>query len=63
MTSDARADAVRQLEMALAEQDHLGKRYRSAIDTSSEFGAYARLRAASDEVAAREASLKSIGDG
>lgn len=50
------------LNEALDEQDGLGERYRGAIGTSSEFTAYARLRAVSDEVAARGAWLKSIDD-
>ena len=62
MTSDARNDAVQQLEAALVEQDRLGDRYRAVIGTSSEFSAYSHLRGASDEVAAREAWLKSVDD-
>ncbi|MDQ5834405.1 MAG: hypothetical protein M3550_15335 [Actinomycetota bacterium] len=62
MASNARDDAVRRLNEALDEQDGLGERYRAAIGTSREFTAYARLRAASDEVAARGAWLKSIED-
>jgi hypothetical protein len=62
MPSEARDDAAARLEAALVEQDRLGERYRRAIGTMGEFGAYARLRTASDEVAALEASLKSIGD-
>ena len=60
MSSDARDDAVARLETALVEQDRLGERYRAALGTSSEFGAYVRLRAATDEVADRDASLKAI---
>lgn len=62
MASDARDDAVQRLDVALVAQDRLGERYRAAIGTSSEFGAYARLRGASDEVAARDAWLKQIDD-
>jgi hypothetical protein len=62
MTSEARSEAVRRLDAALAEQNRLGARYRNALGTSCEFGAYGRLRAASDEVAAREARLKSVDD-
>lgn len=62
MLSHARDDAVRRLNEALDEQDRLGEHYRAAIGTSSEFTAYARLRGASDEVAARGDWLKSIED-
>ena len=62
MASNARDDAVQRLNEALDEQDGLGERYRAAIGTSREFTAYARLRAASDEVAARGAWLKSLED-
>jgi hypothetical protein len=62
MTSDARDDAVQRLETAIVEQDRLGELHRAAIGTSSEFGARVRLRAASDEVAAREAWLESVDD-
>lgn len=62
VASNARDDAVRRLNEALDEQDRLGERYRGAIGTAREFTAYARLRAASDEVAARGAWLKSIED-
>lgn len=62
MASDAHDDAVQRLDVALVEQDRLGERYSAAIGTSSEFGAYARLRGASDEVAERDAWLKQIDD-
>ena len=62
MFSDAHNHVVARLESALVEQDRLSDRYRSAIGTSKEFGAYARLRDASDDVAGLEAALKSIDD-
>src|SRR4051794_5443283 len=62
MMRDARIDAMRRLEVALLEQDRLGEQYRAAVGTSSEFGAYVRLRGASDEVAARDAWLASLDD-
>jgi hypothetical protein len=62
MMRDARIDAMQQLEAALLEQDRLGEQYRAAIGTSSEFGAYVRLRGASDEVAGRGAWLASLDD-
>jgi hypothetical protein len=60
MTSDAHDDAVLLMETAIAAQDRLGERYRSALGTPSEFGAYGRLRVATSEVEARQASLKAI---
>lgn len=60
MASDARNEAVRRLEVALVEEDRQGERYRSAVGTSSEFGAYTRLKAASDAVAARQAWLSAV---
>jgi hypothetical protein len=60
MTRLARSEAVQRLDAALVEQDRLGESYRAAIGTSTEFGAYVRLRAASDEVVAREAWIKSV---
>jgi hypothetical protein len=62
MTREARTEAVQRLDAALLEQDRQGERYRAAIGTSTEFGAYVRLRGASDEVAAREAWLNSLDD-
>jgi NADH:ubiquinone oxidoreductase subunit F (NADH-binding) len=62
-TPDAHADAVQRLEAALVEQDRLGELYRAAIGTSKEFGAYVRLRGASDQVAGREAWLQSLDGG
>jgi hypothetical protein len=63
MTREARNEAVQRLDVALLDQDRQGERYRAAIGTSSEFGAYVRLRGASDEVATRETWLKSLDDG
>ena len=57
-----RSEAVKQLDAALVEQDRLGERFRAALGTSSEFAAYARLRAASDEVVAQQVCLQSIDD-
>jgi hypothetical protein len=62
MTRAAREEAVKRLDAALVEEDQLGALYRSAVGTKTEFTAYARLRAASDEVAARRAWLKSLDD-
>jgi len=60
--SDAHNHAVTRMDAAMVEEDRLGDRYRSAMGTSKEFGAYVRLRAASDDVAATEAALKSIDE-
>jgi anti-sigma regulatory factor (Ser/Thr protein kinase) len=47
--------AVLRLEDALVEQDRLGKRFDEAVGTSTEFGAYVRLRGAGEQVTARQA--------
>ena len=57
MRSDARESAVLRLDAALIEQERLSESYEAAIGTSSEFGAYVRLRGARDDVAARQAWL------
>jgi hypothetical protein len=54
--------AAQRVKSALVEQDRLGERFDAAAGTSSEFGAYVRLRAAGDEVKAREAWLKWVDD-
>jgi len=61
-TSDAHDAAVVRLETALVEQTRSGGRYRSALGTTNELGAYVWLQGASDEVAAREAWLDSVDD-
>jgi hypothetical protein len=63
MTNDARESGVQRLAAAVLEQERLDKRYEAAQGTSSEFGAYVRLRGANDEVAARQAWLDLIDDG
>jgi hypothetical protein len=55
--SHERESAVRGLEVALTEQDRLGERLDAAVGTSSEVGAYARLRVAGERVAARQAQV------
>jgi hypothetical protein len=62
MASEERDRAVQRLEAALVEQDRLGERFDAAVGTSSEFGAYVRLRGAGDQVRAREAWLKWVDD-
>ena len=62
MASEERVRAVQRLEAALVEQDRLGERFHAAVGTSTEFGAYARLRGAGDQVRAREAWLNWVDD-
>ena len=62
MTSEEHDSAVQRLDAKLVEQDRLGERYNAAIGTSTELGAYVRLRAAGDQVAAREAWLNWVDD-
>ncbi len=62
MASSERDRAMQGLEAALVEQVRLGERFDAAVGTSSEFGAYVRLRAAGDQVTAREAWLNWVED-
>jgi len=62
MTREMHDRAVQSLNAALVEQDRLSERYDAASDTSTELGAYVRLRAAGDQVAARGAWLSWIDD-
>ena len=62
MASEERDHAMQRLEAALVEQDRLGERFDAAVGTSAEFGAYARLRAAGDQVTARQAWLNWVDD-
>ena len=62
MSSALREDAVQRLEAGLREQDRLGDRFAAAIGTSSEIGAYERLRAAGARVAAHETWLHWVDD-
>ena len=54
--------AVRRLNAALVDQGRLGERFDAAIGTSTEFGAYVRLRAANEQVRAREAWVNWVDD-
>jgi len=56
-TNHVHDSAVRRLDDALLEQDRLGISFDAAIGTSSEFGAYVRLKRAGEQVAARQAWL------
>ena len=62
MASQERASAVHRLEAALVEQDRLGERFDAAVGASSELGAYVRLRAAADQVTARQAWVNWVDD-
>ena len=62
MTREMHDRAVQSLNAALMEQDRLSERYDAASGTSTELGAYVRLRAAGDQVAARGAWLSWIDD-
>ena len=62
MASEERDRAMQRLEAALIEQDELGERYEAAVGTSTELGAYVRLRTARDQVRAREAWLHWVDD-
>ena len=62
MTSMERTRAVERLSAGRAEEDRLRDDYDKAIGTSTELGAYFRLRAASEHVAAREAWVHWIDD-
>ncbi len=63
MTRDQEHDsAIQRLEAVRAEQDRLSDRYDAAIGTSTEFGAYAGLRVAGDQVVARKAWRHWIDD-
>jgi hypothetical protein len=62
MASREHDRAVQRLEAALLEQNRLGERLGAAIGTSTEFGAYVRLRAAGDQVRAREAWVNWVDD-
>ncbi len=56
-TDHVHDSAVQRLEEALVEQDRLGMSFAAAIGTSTEFGAYVRLQAAGEQVAARQTWL------
>ena len=50
--------AREKLELALEHRDRARDRYEASIGTSREFGAYVRLRAASQEVSAADKWLR-----
>jgi hypothetical protein len=63
MASEQHDSAVQRLDAALVERDRLGERFDAAVGTSTEFGAYVRLRAADAQVRAREVWLNWVDDG
>ena len=62
MAESEHDSAFRRLKAALQEQDRLAERYQTAIGTSTELRAYARLCAADEQVTAREAWLHWVDD-
>jgi hypothetical protein len=62
IASKERDRASQRLEAALVEQNRLGERFDAAVGTSTEFGAYVRLRGAGDQVRARQAWLNWVDD-
>jgi hypothetical protein len=62
MTVSEHNSAFGRLKVALQEQDRASERYDGAIGTGTELRAYARLCAASEEVAARQAWLHWVDD-
>ena len=62
MASKERDTAGERLDGALVEQDRLSLRFDAAVGTSTEFGAYVRLRAAVDQVRARQAWVDWVED-
>jgi hypothetical protein len=62
MSSHERDSAVERLEAALGEQDRLGERFDAAVGTSTEFRAYVGLKAAGEQVRARETWVNWVED-
>jgi hypothetical protein len=62
MASEEHDSALARVEVALVEQHRLGERFDAAIGTSTEFGAYVRLRAAGEQVTERQAWLNWVDD-
>ena len=57
-----RDSATQRLDAAVQEQDRVRALFDSAVGTSGELGAYSRLRAAGQEVRARQAWVDWVGD-
>jgi hypothetical protein len=62
MLNEQHNSAVRRLHAKLMEQHRLDERFHDAIGTTTEPGAYLRLRAAGGQVAALDAWLHWIDD-
>ena len=62
MESQQRDSAAQRLQAALVEQDRVRGLFNAAIGTSTEFGAYVRLRTAGQQVRAREAWVHWVDD-
>jgi hypothetical protein len=62
MTGSEHDSALRRLEMAMEKQDRSRARYQAAIGTPVELGAYTKLSAANEQVAARGAWLDWVDD-
>jgi hypothetical protein len=58
----AHDSATQRLDVAEREQDRVRGLFDSAVGTSSELSAYCRLRAAGDEVRARQAWVNWVDD-
>ena len=58
----ARKAGTRRLEIALRDQDLLRERFQSAVGTSAEFGAYARLESAREAVSASQEWLIHVSE-
>jgi hypothetical protein len=62
MTGSEHDSALRRLEVAMEKQDLSRARYHAAIGTQAELGAYVKLCAAGEQVAARGAWLDWVDD-
>lgn len=60
--TDAHEAGVRRLDSALRDQDRLRERFQSAVGTTAEFGAYARLESAREAVSASREWLARVGE-
>jgi hypothetical protein len=58
----ARKAGTQRLESALRDQERLRERFQSAVGTSAEFGAYARLESAREAVSASQEWLTHVGE-
>ena len=60
MTINAHDDAEVRLETALVAESRAGEHYRDALGTANELETFVALRAANDEVAARQTWLAEV---